>query len=396
MKILIPLSGRIDTANSVQIDQQIAATLDAQHANAASEVTLDFLHVEYISSTGLRVVLKYKKQYPNLEVINTSPDVFNVFEMTGFSRIITIKKALRQVSIAGLKELARGGVGVLYRLDGDTVLKVFRPECTIDVPERERVMAKESFVLGMPTAIPFDIVYVPEKQSYGLVFEMITAGTLSSAIIRNPDRLEHYAALFGRVLRQNHMVHVPAGVLPVSSEVYQADLERIAHYFTPEQVELFRAIMSKIPESDRLLHNDYHPKNAMISGENGQEELLLIDMGEVSSGNPLIDLSHTYSSLHCADDMFELIIGFPLEWRDRFWNAMLKAYFQTNDTQLLAQYNEQIRTAAVVRSGLWLALAEFPEETIKATRERLAREFMPEKDHFLAVADTFDRFPVPE
>lgn len=390
------MCGRIDTMNASIVDQQIADQLKNGQADAASEVILDFADVAYISSTGLRVVLKYKKLYPKLEVINTSVDVYNVFEITGFSRIISVKKALRQVSIAGLKELARGGVGVLYRLDGDTVLKVFRPECTIDVPERERVMAKESFVLGMPTAIPFDIVFVLETKSYGLVFEMITAGTLSSAILKNPDRIEHYAALFGRVLRQNHTIHVPAGTLPVSSEVHRADLERIAHYFTPEQVELFRTILDKIPEGDRLLHNDYHPKNTMVSGEDNQEDLLLIDMGEVSIGNPLIELSHTYSSLHCADDTFEAIIGFPVAWRDRFWDAMMRAYFQTDDAQLLAQYNEQIRAASVVRSGLWLALAEFPEETITATRERLTREFMPEKEHFMAVAETFANFPLPE
>lgn len=391
MKIV--LSGRIDTGNAAQVEQQIAARLNG--VAATEVVALDFADVEYISSTGLRIVLKYKKLYPNLEVINASLEVYNVFEITGFARIITVRKALRQVSIAGLKQIAKGGVGVLYRLDDDTVIKVFRPECEQEVLERERVMAKESFVLGMPTAIPFDIVWVPEEKSYGLVFEMITAGTVTSAIQKHPERLEYYAGIFGRVLRQNHTIHVPAGTLPLSSEQHASDLDRIAHYFTPEQVELFRAILAKIPEGDRLLHNDYHPKNAMISGEDGHEELLLIDMGEVSSGNPLIELSHTYSSLHCDDSMFELIIGFPLAWRDRFWNAMLQAYFDTTDEALIARYEEMIRAAAVVRSGLWLALAEFPEEIITSTRERITRVFMPERDHFLAVAETFDEFPMP-
>lgn len=391
MKLII--SGRIDTANAPKVDQLLAEQLKEVASNEV--IKLDFADVDYISSSGLRIVLKYKKLYPHLEVINANLEVYNIFEITGFARIISVHKALRQVSIAGLKQIAKGGVGVLYRLDDDTVIKVFRPDCEQDVLERERVMAKESFVLGMPTAIPFDIVRVPEEKSYGLVFEMITAGTVTSAILKHPERLEYYAALFGRVLRQNHTIHVPAGVLPVSSKVHQNDLERIAHYFTPEQVELFRAILAKIPEGDRLLHNDYHPKNAMINGEYGQEELLLIDMGEVSSGNPLIELSHTYSSLHCEDSMFELIIGFPLEWRDRFWNAMIQAYFETTDETLIAQYNEMIRAAAVVRSGLWLALAEFPEEIIRSTRERLTREFMPERDHFLAVAETFGEFPMP-
>lgn len=389
----IPFSGRIDTATAASVDQQIADALRAEGATPDTRVVIDFMNVEYISSTGLRVILKYKKMYPLLEIINTSVDVYNVFEITGFSRILSVKKALRQVSIKGLKEMAKGGVGVLYRLDDDTVIKVFRPECEVEVLERERIMAKESFVLGMPTAIPFDIVYVPEAHSYGLVFEMITAGTLTSAILKNPDKLEYYATLFGRVLRENHSIHVPAGTLPISSETHIADLNRIAHYFTPEQVELFRTILSRIPEDDRLLHNDYHPKNVMINGEDGNEELLLIDMGEVSSGNPLIELSHTYSSLHCEDSMFELIIGFPLAWRDRFWNAMLKSYFQTDDEATLARYNEMIRAAAVVRSGLWLALAEFPEEVITSTRERLTREFMPEREHFLAISDTFGDFP---
>ena len=60
MKIV--LSGRIDTGNAAQVEQQIAARLNG--VAATEVVALDFADVEYISSTGLRIVLKYKKLYP--------------------------------------------------------------------------------------------------------------------------------------------------------------------------------------------------------------------------------------------------------------------------------------------------------------------------------------------
>lgn len=392
-KVTIAISGHLDTNTSAQTEQEIRVSL--QGIDASADIIIDATNLDYISSTGLRVMLSLKKSYAKFHIINLKPEVYDIFEMTGFSRIINVSKALRHISIANCEEIGRGGVGIVYRLNEDTIIKVFTPECSIDILERERIMAKESFVLGMPTAIPYDTVWVPETKSYGLVFELINAGTLASAIKIHPERLDHYAKLFGTELRHMHSIHVPDGTLPLSAQVHEQDLQCIARHFLPEQVDMMREMLSLIPADNRLLHNDCHPKNMMLSGTDENEGLLIIDMGEVSSGHPLIELSHTYSSLHIKDN-FEAIIGFPKELAEPFWQATLKEYLQSDDAELIARCDKMIAAAAVIRSCMWIALSDFPEETIRSVRQYADETLLPQREYLLGIAKTFHTFPCIE
>lgn len=382
----ITIKGHVDTTRAAALDTDIESQLSGMACD--TEVEFDCKDLEYISSTGLRIFLKYKKKFPLLSVTNVNIEVYNVFHMTGFDRIMNVTKALREVSIAGCEEIGRGGVGIVYRLNEDTIIKVFQPECSTEVLERERVMAKESFVLGMPTAIPYDMVRVPETNSYGLVFELINAGSMASAIKAHPECVEHYGTIFGTTLREMHEIHVPAGTLPQAKLVHEDALIRIAHYFSAEQVELMSEILGMIPEGDSLLHCDCHPKNLML---NDKEEPLLIDMGEVSIGNPIYDLSHTWSSMH-IEDGFEAIIGFPKELAEPFWISTLKAYFQTDDDEEVKRLDEIISAIGMLRSFMWISLADFPEEVTTGVRKLADKLLLPQRERLLNAAKKLDTF----
>ena len=69
----------------------------ASHEKNPAKIILDAHKLEYISSVGLRVVLKIKKTLDNTEVINASLEVYDIFEMTGFTDILTVKKSLRDL-----------------------------------------------------------------------------------------------------------------------------------------------------------------------------------------------------------------------------------------------------------------------------------------------------------
>ena len=124
MNQTIKLIGRLDTANATAVDAQIAQEITAQ----TTAITFDCSELEYISSTGLRIVLKYKKQFPELEVVNVSPDVYNVFEMTGFSRILTVKKALRKIDLTKCQMLAEGANGAVYKVSDEEIVKICKRE----------------------------------------------------------------------------------------------------------------------------------------------------------------------------------------------------------------------------------------------------------------------------
>jgi anti-sigma B factor antagonist len=88
-KLTITVSGRVDTATAPELEKAIFDNIDG-----ASELVLDFKDMPYTSSAGLRVLLKAQKamlKQGEMKVINVSSDVMEVFEMTGFSEILTIE-----------------------------------------------------------------------------------------------------------------------------------------------------------------------------------------------------------------------------------------------------------------------------------------------------------------
>ena len=84
--LYIALEGRIDASNSAEAEKKI---FEIKAANPDKHVVLDADYLEYISSAGLRVVLKLRKECPKLAIINVSPDVYEIFDMTGFTDMVT-------------------------------------------------------------------------------------------------------------------------------------------------------------------------------------------------------------------------------------------------------------------------------------------------------------------
>lgn len=84
----IALTGRLDTTTAPALEAELNTAL----ANV-TELALDFAKLEYISSAGLRVLLAAQKvmnKQGKMTVRNVSADVAEVFEITGFSDILTI------------------------------------------------------------------------------------------------------------------------------------------------------------------------------------------------------------------------------------------------------------------------------------------------------------------
>ena len=87
-KCVIGLEGRLDTTTAPQLESELKTSL-----NGISELTFDFSKLEYISSAGLRVLLSAQKvmnSQGTMKITNVAPEIMEVFEITGFTDILTI------------------------------------------------------------------------------------------------------------------------------------------------------------------------------------------------------------------------------------------------------------------------------------------------------------------
>lgn len=379
----ITLCGRLDTSVSAKTKSEIDKHLAA--AGNINSLTMDAEGLEYISSSGLRILLTLAKSYKNFKVVGVNAEVYDVLSMTGFNKIIKVERALRQLSIDGCEQIGVGGVGTVYRLDGDTIIKVFREGTTIDEVRKEITMSKEAFVMGTPTAISFDIVKVGSQ--YGLVYELLNAETLSSCIKRAPERIDEYARQYANLFRQLHSIEVPADSnVPDAIEHERQQILHIRRYFPQESIDLLLQILDTIPTGNRLLHLDLQVKNTMMQ----DNELMLIDMGEMGYGHPVLDLGHAYSSMVLLIGNYDAIVGIPSELGKKFWDLAINYYFEGLPADVIEQRKAQIDVVGRIRNFSWLALSDsFPESVIKQCQELFDQRITARRDYILDVCKTF-------
>ncbi len=86
---LFALEGRLDTTTAPELDKTVKESLAG-----VSELTFDLEKLEYISSAGLRVLLtaqKIMKKQGRMKLIHVGNAIMDIFEVTGFSEILTIE-----------------------------------------------------------------------------------------------------------------------------------------------------------------------------------------------------------------------------------------------------------------------------------------------------------------
>ena len=85
----VVLSGRLDTTTAPELEAALADSLEG-----ITELTLDLSDLEYISSAGLRILLATQKtmlKQGAMKLTGVQEAVMEVFEVTGFSEILTIE-----------------------------------------------------------------------------------------------------------------------------------------------------------------------------------------------------------------------------------------------------------------------------------------------------------------
>ena len=88
-ELAVALEGRLDTSTAPQLETELNGSLDGITA-----LTLDFEKLEYVSSAGLRVLLSAQKtmnKQGEMKLIHVGDAIMEIFEVTGFSDILTIE-----------------------------------------------------------------------------------------------------------------------------------------------------------------------------------------------------------------------------------------------------------------------------------------------------------------
>ena len=335
--------GHIDSKNAAGFEREALAAVD--DAQAAS-IVVDAAELAYVSSAGLRVFMKLaKRANGTLQVLNASQDVYEIFEVTGFTALFDVKKRLREVSVEGCELIGQGGYGRVYRIDDETIVKVYNPGISLAFVEQERDTSQKAFLMGVPTAISYDVVRCGD--CYGVVYEMLNAKTTAQIIEADPSAIPQVSAGSAKLLKELHNIEPdPSAGLPNRKRQFLDWVDSLHDYITPEETDKLNAFIDSIPDRSSFLHGDYNAKNIML--HNG--EFQLIDIGDASVGHPVFDivgLMLIYIILpnsqggRSAEERRGLL-GFDFDLAPQVWGVMCATYFGLSSQEEIAAKTQQL------------------------------------------------------
>ena len=257
------------------------------------------------------------------------------------------ERAMREISVEGCQVLGKGGNGAVYRLDDETIVKVyFSNRHSPERINRSRETTKRAFVNGIPTMIAFDMVKVGEN--YGVVYEMINAKPLGQEICEHPDKIDEYSKLIADTLLNIHHIEFEKGTLPDSKERLRKEViaTRDAGFYKPGEFSRVMKLIDGIPDRNTFIHQDFHPGNLML--QNG--EIILIDVDDSGLGHPIIDLAAMHLVyVTAAKTSYKLTaMGLTKDQYARVWNNILKRYFHTDDENKIKEINRVIEGYAMI------------------------------------------------
>ena len=342
--LYIAVEGRIDASNAAEAEKKI---FNIKNNNPEKHTVVDADKLEYISSAGLRVILKLRKEEPKLAIINVASDVYEVFDMTGFTDMVTVEKAYQRMSVEGCEFIAKGANGAVYRYDDETILKTYFAKDALPEIKQERENARKAFVLGINTAIPYGIVRVDD--GYGTVTELLNAVSVTKMIRKNPDDLSEAAKYYIDMLKSIHAIKVEDGEVPDMKETALAWADFVAPHLPEEQGKKLRDLIEAVPKRNTLMHGDYHTNNIMV--QNG--EPLLIDMDTLCMGHPVFELGSMFNAFvgYAELDHQNMMdfFGYSFETAGKFWDMALKMYLGTEDEAVCQSVAEKAMIVGYTR-----------------------------------------------
>ena len=382
-EITIYLEGRIDSTTAPLTEREI---LDILAVNQGNDVIFDAGGLDYISSAGLRVLMKVRKDFgKKLRIVNVSRDVYDILETTGFTELFNVQRAYRQINVEGLPVIGQGFLGTIYRLDPETIVKVYKGKDALSMIENEKRVAKKAFLAGIPTAISYDVVRAGEN--YGSVFELLNAKTFNEIMKCEDMPFEDIIRRYVELLKLVHSTRMENGAFPSCRDKYLNYLEAIRPHLTNEQYEGLKRLLVNTRDKNTVVHGDIHMKNVMLSGD----EVMLIDMDTLGLGDPVFEFAGIYVTyVEFGEDEpnnSQQFLQIPREKADKVWQMTTENYFSFQSDEERKRITDRIRLAAAIRfmsilENSDLKYGELGEKRIAHTKEHI--------DELLKAVDTLE------
>ncbi len=385
------LEGEINAQNTDVLQKEIDALL-AAHPEA--EILFDADKLTFISSAGLRMLLATQKKLKNkkLTLLNVSRDVYDIFDMTKFTNLMNIEKKLREINVEGAEIVGKGRSSTVYRIDPETIVKLYTAGVPLAKIKQEIDLAKKAFLAGIPTPISYDLVRCGE--AYGVVFEMLgEADTVGHALTSHIDEFDVITGKFVDTYKIIHNADIKdMGGFSSLKDTWHtwADGMNSPDGFNDEETAMLHKLIDTVPDRSTMVHCDYHAGNVMYQ----KGEIVVIDMADIGYGHPIFDLAgNAFHARYSGSETRQKVHGMNQENMLRFYNTLLSMYFGVNDEARLEEIKTLCDAFGLLRGAL------FPRKHVQIAPELKAfhveetrKNLFPDIARIMKVAERLPEF----
>lgn len=235
-------------------------------------------------------------------------------------------------------QTGEGGQSLTYtRKDGKSMAKLFLKSYGADTAEREFLISRAVYDLGIPSPEPFRLVTDGER--FGGEYQVIAGKRSYTRIIsEQPEQLEPLTARFAALAKELHSTPADSDALPEMCAVIRPWIEKSECISEPLRKRFLDAL-DTIPSPRTCLHGDLHIGNIITDGVRDY----WIDLGDFAWGCPEWDLAMNYYIAHYmspewTDNLFHLD---PATLR-RHWDLLMKDYFGFKTDAEQAAYEKDL------------------------------------------------------
>lgn len=251
---------------------------------------------------------------------------------------MTCKQNYELINLDDYIQSGEGGMALTYNhKDGKTLAKLFTKGMGAETAEREFLVNKTVYEMGILTPKPIRLVTDGER--FGAEYELIhNKRSFARIISQEPEQLEPLSLRFARLAREIHQTPADTTRLPSMKELIRVQIVRYKDL--PEDVrEKALQFLDSVPDAPTCLHGDLHIGNIITDGK----RTLWIDVGDFAYGVPEWDLGIMfYSSNYMSEQRAMSIFHLPIEVLRQHWAVFARAYYGIDDQEELRKREQAL------------------------------------------------------
>lgn len=330
-------------------------------------IYFDGYKLNKVTIGGLRGLLRLSKHTKKVIILNLEDEVFEIFDNAGFTSFFNMYEVFKQIDISNATVIGGGQNGQVYKLDDETVVKVYRETNSLSDIIEEESIAKWAFKAGMPTAITLNIGMV--GNSYAVIYEYTKAKALSHYIVNDFENIDFYIEQYANFIKEINSLDADTSFLCSKKDEYRRYVNYISDKIDSKYTNKLYKIIDEIPDCHKIIHGDLHARNTRYS----KEGMYVIDMGMLGYGDSIFELMAlyaTYIGYRLINNEFDVVkIG-----EDNYkivWDKLIRHFYaDLNEDELRAKEN-YISTLAFARILRHCYKINDTEEKIKVIKDRL-------------------------